>query len=93
MSEQSNIEKLVGVATFPSSGGILLHKQATRAKNFDGECMRQIYVSNLDKNMVYGRPGKNGCVNSTKHHMGTKYQKNGDVFCFICLNQVLTGMV
>ena len=43
--KESNLEKLLGVATLPPSScplqniGILLHKQATRAKHFDGECI------------------------------------------------------
>ena len=43
MSKESNIEKLVEVATLPPSLlpigiGILPHKQATRTKHFNGEC-------------------------------------------------------
>ena len=44
MSQESNIEELVGAATLPSfipalwNIGILLHKQAPRTKHFDGEC-------------------------------------------------------
>ena len=45
ISQESNIEKLVGVATLPPSLihalwkiGILLHKQATHTKHYWGEC-------------------------------------------------------
>ena len=44
MSKESDIEKLVGVATLPPSFlpigiGILIHKQATQTKHFNGECI------------------------------------------------------
>jgi hypothetical protein len=50
MSQESNIEKLVGLATLPLSIlpsahwniGISLHKQATLGKHFGHEC---IYIS------------------------------------------------
>ena len=68
MSKKSDIEKLVGVATLPPSFlpigiCILIHKQATQTKHFNGECIanfdhlnRKLHIQ-TDTNVQQGMQG------------------------------------
>ena len=98
MSKESNIERLVAVATLPLSLnpalwniGILLHKQATRTKHFESQCITQ-YISTilLAKCMSIQFIKKMHTLWEFMYHK----VENSSTFCLLAPTQVLQiGMI